>query len=152
MKRKEQSGFTLMELMITVTIMGVLSAIVYPSYVKSVQKGKRADAKVELLHIAQLQESYFAQNMSYADNLIRLGLSANTIDSKYNEYRITIADRMPSDCDGQSTSPCLSYRVDAIPSGSQIHDTECAKFTLSSSGKKGAGVSASPSQIRKCWK
>ena len=153
MKRKQQSGFTLMELMITVAIMGILSAIVYPSYVKSVQKGKRADAKVELLSIAQLQEGYFAQNMSYANTLSTLGLAADTIDTDQREYTITIGDRIPSNCDGTNATPCLSYRLDAIPLGrTQVNDTECPRFTLSSTGRKGAGSGASPEQIRKCWR
>ena len=149
---KKQSGFTLIELMITVAIMGILSAIIYPSYVKSVLKGKRADAKVEILRIAQLQEGYFAQNMSYANTLTKLGLAEDTIDSDQKEYRITIGARSPSNCDGTNAIPCISYRLDATPLGGQVKDTECPRFTLSSSGRKGAGSSASAEQVRKCWR
>ncbi len=152
MKIKKQNGFTLMELVITVAIIGILSAIVYPSYVSSVQKGKRSDAKVELLRIAQMQESYFAQNMSYAKTLTQLGLSANTIPSEQNEYNITIGSYSPNNCTGNNTAPCVSFRLDAVPSGTQVNDTHCPRFTLSSSGRKGTSASALPAEVRACWK
>lgn len=152
-KLKKQKGFTLLELMITVAIIGILAAIAYPSYVKSVQKGKRTDAKVELLRIAQMQEGYFAQNMSYASSLTQLGLASDTLPSEQNVYKLTIGETLPAGCTGTSAAPsCVSFRLDAVPFGVQLSDTDCLRFTLSSSGQKGTSDSATAEAIRKCWR
>lgn len=150
--KKQQQGFTLIEIMITVAIVAILASIAYPSYVDSVRKGKRSDAKVELLRIAQMQEGYFAQNLSYASSLTQLGLSDNTVASEQNEYNISIGESLPAGCTGTNATPCTSFRLDAFPSGSQASDTACPKFTLSSSGQKGTNGNQTAEQIRRCWK
>lgn len=60
------TGFTLIEVMIVVAIVGILAAIAYPSYVDSVRKGKRADGRAALTSLLQQQERYFTQNNTYA--------------------------------------------------------------------------------------
>lgn len=156
---KNQDGFTLMELMITVAIIGILAAITIPSYTKYVQKTKRADAKVALMEIAQKQESYFVQNMSYANSLTQLGFSANNIPSENNQYSISIGDIDPDPCTGTNVTPCQEFRVDAVPSGTQVNDHDCIRFTLRNTGLKGAStgptgapVAGTPAEILKCWK
>ena len=58
-------GFTLIELMITVAIVGILAGIAYPSYQDSVRKSRRADAQGALLGFANAMERYFTVNNSY---------------------------------------------------------------------------------------
>lgn len=69
MKRRARasvrSGFTLIELMITVAIVGILAAIAYPSYIDSVKKGKRAEGRTALIDFLQQQERYLSQTGSY---------------------------------------------------------------------------------------
>jgi prepilin-type N-terminal cleavage/methylation domain-containing protein len=62
MNRKPKSpGFTLIELMVTVAIIGILSGIAYPAYMESVRKTNRSEAKAELMDVAQrLQRCYTA--------------------------------------------------------------------------------------------
>ncbi len=62
----KQTGFTLIEVMITVAIVGVLAAIAYPSYQSHVVKTRRAAAKSCLMELAQWMERYYTTNMSYA--------------------------------------------------------------------------------------
>lgn len=62
---QRSSGFTLIELMIAVAIVGILAAIAYPSYQEQVRKGRRADAMAQLVTLAQAYERYYTSNNTY---------------------------------------------------------------------------------------
>jgi len=66
MKQKQQ-GFTLVELMVTVAIVGILASIAYPSYQNSVMKSRRADAKSALLELANFMERHATEVGCYMD-------------------------------------------------------------------------------------
>ena len=65
--KQTQSGFTLIELMIAVAIVGILAAIAFPSYQESVRKSRRADAEGALLGFANAMERHFTEFNSYCD-------------------------------------------------------------------------------------
>ena len=65
-KKVNQSGFTLMEMMITVVIVGILAAVAYPAYTEQVAKGRRADARTRLVAAQQWMERYYSERYSYA--------------------------------------------------------------------------------------
>lgn len=58
-------GFTLLELLIVVTIIAILAGIAYPSYTNSLVKGSRAAAKAYLLEVAQKQQQFLLDNRAY---------------------------------------------------------------------------------------
>lgn len=66
-------GFTLIELMITVAVIGVLAAVAYPSYLDYVRRAKRATAQAALLDMAAKQQAYLLDRRSYADTAAKLG-------------------------------------------------------------------------------
>ncbi len=68
-----QRGFTLIEIMIAMTILGILAAIAYPAYTNQITRSNRATAKTALLELSQLQESYKADANRYATKLDDLG-------------------------------------------------------------------------------
>ena len=147
--KRSIKGFTLMEVMIVVGILGIVASIAFPSYMDYVRKGKRADAKVELLRLAQMQESYFVQNLSYASTLAQLGL-AGTVKSEQEEYTMSISTKVPGACDGTSVTPCTGYTLTADATGSQANDGKCEDFTLSNTGVKGV-TGAHSATPKDCW-
>ena len=153
MNNKFKKGFTLIEMMIVVAILGIISAIALPSYTEYVRKGKRADAKVELLRIAQLQESYFVQNLSYAKDLTTgtggLGLGA-TVESEQNEYTMSISTVIPAGCTGVTgANACTGYTILAEGNGGQEND-RCGDFTLTNTGVK--NTTGTGETTARCWK
>jgi type IV pilus assembly protein PilE len=127
-KRITETGFTLIELMIVVVIIGILSAIAYPSYVQYSLKGKRTEAIAALADVAGAQEKYYAENLRYASTISLLGY-ANPFVTQSGRYSIT-------------TTGGNGYTLSAAAQGSQTQDTSCLTMTLTSTGAK------SPST---CW-
>lgn len=100
MKLCKQSGFTLIELMITVAIIGILTSIALPSYTSYIVKGSRSAAQTQLLQLANLQEKIYLNSSQYSASVTNayngtaaaangLGSSSQTQDGKYDLSIVT---------------------------------------------------------------
>ena len=84
------AGFSLLELLVVMVIVGILSSVAYPSYLDSVRQANRSEAIAELQGILAAQERYFLANKEYATALSSLGFDNDT--HSIDEYDITAAN------------------------------------------------------------
>ena len=147
--RYTQRGFTLIEMMITVAIIGILAAIAYPSYTAHVQKSKRSDAMVSLQDMAQRQESYFLRNYSYASTLTQLNYPSTSGQGLYS-LSLTAT---PAGCAGTQASACSAFSISAaaVSSKPQAYDKTCQTFTLDNRGTQTAKDNTGTA-VTTCWK
>jgi type IV pilus assembly protein PilE len=139
-----QKAFTLIELMVTVAIIGLLAGIVYPSYKDSVRKSRRADVKSVVLGLANAMERHFTETNSYlgaaagSANTGAAGIyTIPTATATY--YTVTI-----------SAATASSYTLSAAPTGTQSTD-ECGTLTLDHTGVKAVTGAASGITATNCW-
>src|ERR687891_2609719 len=89
--KPKSPGFTLIELMIVVVIIGILAAVAYPQYRDFALRSNRAEAKALLVDAAARQERFFSDNNSYADDMTDLGYGANPAVSENSFYNVAVA-------------------------------------------------------------
>ena len=141
-----QMGFTFLEILIVIVIVGILVALVLPSYEASIEKAQRSDARRALSELAGLQERYFAQNNAYTTTIASsgTGLGYGDTASKDGHYKLTAAA-----CAGGNIARC--YLLTASATGAQAEDTECSSFTLDSLGQKFAYDELGNDRTDVCW-
>jgi type IV pilus assembly protein PilE len=124
MIRKQQFGFTLTEVVVTVLIVSILAAVALPSYRKQAMRGDRAAAQAQMMDIANREQQFLLANRSYASKttLEASGYSLpNEVAAKYT-YSIAV---------GTGTVP--SFTITFTPQGSQTSD---GALTLDNQGVK----------------
>jgi type IV pilus assembly protein PilE len=118
---KKTRGFTLIEVMVVVTIIGILVAIAFPSYQNYLRKGRRAQAQSYLMEVTNAQQQYLLDARSYAPDVTTLKKPTPTDVSNFYAIAIAVAGPPPS------------FTVTATPSGAQAVD---GTLTIDSTGAK----------------
>ncbi len=127
----QEQGFTLIEILIVIAIMGVLASIALPAYQNSVLRSGRTEGKSTLMQVASDQERFYSSNNSYSINAQPLAnpvVATRTSDNGL--YVITVA---AAPCNAIATC----FTATATPQGGQTDDS-CTTITLTNTGARGA--------------
>ncbi len=122
----KQRGFTLIELMITVAVIGILAAIAYPGYQGQIRKSRRAEAQATLMNVAGRQQQFLLDTRTYASSLSDLGVTVPSSVSPF--YTITLSVT-------NSASVPSAFTATATPLGGQANDV-CASLSIDQAGVK----------------
>lgn len=127
--RRPSHGFTLLEVLIAVVIVGILAAISLPSYQNSVLIGRRGEAKSELLRLAQAEAKWRISNTSYGDLNNIGGATPNSdytfdVTNTANAFTITAT---PTSTSGQANDVCGTLSISLNTNITSSNASECPK-------------------------
>jgi type IV pilus assembly protein PilE len=133
---KQHTGFSLIELLITIMIVGIISAIALPSYSNYMFKSRRNDAKDALLKLQAAEEKFRSNNPQYTSDANALeGISGQSLEGY---YAINIAN---------ANGVQFVATAEAISTGKQAGDNECQKFAINQDGP----VTTAGFANDRCW-
>lgn len=152
---KKTTGFTLIELMITVAVVAILAGVAYPSYQNHLRNTRRADAEGALLGFANAMERYFTENNTY------LGTAGTQSDPEDSGSPWIYATQSPIDgstkyydlkisSDPAPTATTYTLRAEPISTSPQASD-KCGTLTLTNTGVKGITGAAAGVVAGDCW-
>ena len=145
-----RAGFTLVELMIVVAIIGILASIAYPGYANYITRSRRIEGQMAMLDIMQQQERFYSLHNSY------VAFSADSDDPAAQRFKWWSGDKAAGSayelrgeaCPDRDISDCIE--VKAMPGTDRVNakfrDGECGTLTLNSVGRRGQTGAAA-----RCW-
>lgn len=142
------AGFSLIELMVAVAIAAILTTIAVESYQHEVLTSRRTDAQTALMDLAAREQRYYSLNNAFTDDPANLGYTAfgagTSVGSGY--YQLNAPAITPA----TATTPA-AFSIQAVPISTQVADTSCQTFTVSSTGQQSATDNNGNDSTATCW-
>jgi len=126
------SGFTLVELMVAVTVIAVLAAIAVPTYTKQVQKSRRVDARTAVTDLAGREERYLTTAGAYTNVAANLGYAALPVVVGSGYYQLSV--NVPAVAAG--VQPTYTVIATVVAGSSQLKDGACLYFSVDNTGRQ----------------
>ncbi|AVS62990.1 pilus assembly protein PilE [Paracidovorax avenae] len=159
---RSNRGFTLLELMIVVAVVGILAAVAYPSYNDSVLKGRRAQARTALAELMQQQERFLTQRNCYLGFSNSGGTATATANTACG---IATSFTVPFKTYAGESLSSASYQLSATTCSSTLTLSDCVKvvaspvksdpavgdLSMTSTGVKSCTGTASSTNPKLCW-
>ena len=123
-------GFSLLELLFTVSLLGILLTLAVPSYQQYLHRAHRAEAMLRIMQLADCQERWRARSGQFQ--------LCSCIAQSSSRYRFEV----------EVINDALFYRVSAHPTGAQLGDT-CGTLSMDSLGERSAGGKGATAS--RCW-
>ncbi|QSB02819.1 type IV pilin protein [Methylomonas sp. EFPC1] len=149
---KTQQGVTLIELMVTVAIIGILAGVAIPGYQESVRKSRRADVKGVLLGLTNAMERRFTEANTFCDAATG-GTAVTGCGSSTGDTGTPSIYTIPTETAGFYTvtisgASASSYTLSAVPTGAQASD-KCGTLLIDNTGSK--TVASATLDASTCW-
>lgn len=135
MNIKRDKGFTLIEMMIVVAIIGIIAAIAYPNYQNSVQNSRRVAATACLLDLSQFMERFYTSNLTYVGATLPVG-GCRTENDLNTFYTISFT----------AAPTARAYTIQAVNVGAQSSDA-CGTLSINQAGVR----TVTSGTVTQCW-
>lgn len=137
--RPAPEGFTLIEIVIVVVVIGLLAVVGYPAYNDHLRKARRGEAQAALHDLAQFMERHYSRNGTYLG--AELPITEVPIDSARKYYDLAFVPDLTD----------TTYTLQASPKGIMAEDA-CGSFYLLHTGRRSQGNAAANPLDRDCWR